>query len=149
MAPGEAPRRPPEPGGPPPAEGDTEGATGAGITARCRIDTVACHSEATFTIASYRYWGSTLLSDHDVPLLFTVAHQERLAVQWDFGDIPRGAPAALLHFPPPLRGAPEVAGLLCTPEGPALDIPEASLALGFSQRHKAPFEGVPRRHRVA
>ena len=43
-------------------------------TARSRIDTVACHCEATFTIASYHYWGSTLLSDHHVPLLFTVAH---------------------------------------------------------------------------
>ena len=41
--------------------------------ARSRIDTVACHSEAQFTIASYHYWVSTLLSDHHVPLLFTVA----------------------------------------------------------------------------
>ena len=43
-------------------------------TARSRIDTVACHNEATFTIASYHSWGSTLVSDHHVPLLFTVAH---------------------------------------------------------------------------
>ena len=41
--------------------------------ARSRIDTVACHSEAQFTIASYHYWASTLLSDHHVPLLFTAA----------------------------------------------------------------------------
>ena len=41
--------------------------------ARSRIDTVACHSEAKFTIASYHYWESTLLSDHHVPLLFTAA----------------------------------------------------------------------------
>ena len=41
--------------------------------ARSRIDTVAFHSEAQFTIASYHYWGSTLLSDHHVPLLFTIA----------------------------------------------------------------------------
>ena len=41
--------------------------------ARSRIDTIACHNEAQFTIASYHYWGSTLLSDHHVPLLFTVA----------------------------------------------------------------------------
>ena len=43
-------------------------------TACSRIDTVACHSKATFTIASYHSSGSTLLSDHHVPLLFTVAH---------------------------------------------------------------------------
>ena len=43
-------------------------------TARSRIDTITCHSEATFTIASYHHWGSTLLSDHHAPLLFTVAH---------------------------------------------------------------------------
>ena len=42
--------------------------------ARSRIDTVACHRKATFTIASHHYWGSTLLSDHHVPLLFTVTH---------------------------------------------------------------------------
>ena len=41
--------------------------------ARSRIDTVACHSEAQFTIAPYHYWASTLLLDHHVPLLFTVA----------------------------------------------------------------------------
>ena len=41
--------------------------------ARSRIDTAACHSEAQFTIASYHYWASTLLSDHHVPLLLTVA----------------------------------------------------------------------------
>ena len=41
--------------------------------ARSRIDTVACHREAQFTIASYHYWASTLLSDHHVPLLFTIA----------------------------------------------------------------------------
>ena len=40
--------------------------------ARSRIDTIACHSEAQFTIASYHYWASTLLSDHHVPPLFTV-----------------------------------------------------------------------------
>ena len=38
---------------------------------------------------------------------------------------------------------------MCTLEGPALNIPEALLALGFSQRHEAPFEGVSHRHRVA
>ena len=37
-------------------------------TARSRNDTFTCHREVTF------YWGSTLLSDHYVPLLFTVAH---------------------------------------------------------------------------
>ena len=42
-------------------------------TARSRINTVAYHNEAQFTIASYHYWGNTLLSDHHVPLLFTVA----------------------------------------------------------------------------
>ena len=42
--------------------------------ARSRIHTVARHHEVTFTIASYHYWGSTLPSDQDVPLLFTVAH---------------------------------------------------------------------------
>ena len=41
--------------------------------ARSRIDTAACHSEAQFTIASYHYWASTLLSDHHVPLLLAVA----------------------------------------------------------------------------
>ena len=41
--------------------------------ARSRIDTIACHREAQFTIALYHYWESTLLSDHHVPLLFTVA----------------------------------------------------------------------------
>ena len=41
--------------------------------ARSRIDTAACHSEAQFTIASYHYWASTLLSDHHVPLLLTIA----------------------------------------------------------------------------
>ena len=39
---------------------------------RSHIDTVACHRGATFTIASYHCWGSTILSDHHVPLLFTV-----------------------------------------------------------------------------
>ena len=73
--------------------------------------------------------------------------QERLVVQWDFGDIPRGGGgAAPLHFPPLLWGAPEVACLMCTPEGAALNIPEALLALGFSQRHEAPVEGVSHRH---
>ena len=38
-----------------------------------RIDTIACHSEAQFTIASSHYWASTPLWDHHVPLLFTVA----------------------------------------------------------------------------
>ena len=42
-------------------------------TARSRIDTAACHSEAQFTIALYHYWASTLLSDHHVPLLLTIA----------------------------------------------------------------------------
>ena len=41
--------------------------------ARSRIDTAACYSEAQFTIASYHYWASTLLSDHHVPLLLTIA----------------------------------------------------------------------------
>ena len=39
--------------------------------ARFRMDTVACHGEAKFTIASYHYWESTLLSDHQVPVLPT------------------------------------------------------------------------------
>ena len=51
-----------------------------------------------------------------------------------------------LHFPPLLRGAPEVACLMCTPEGPAHNILEALLALGFSQRREASFEGVSHRH---
>ena len=38
---------------------------------------------------------------------------------------------------------------MCTPEGPALNIPEALLALGFSQCYEAPFEGVSHRHCVA
>ena len=63
-----------------------------------------------------------------------------------FRRYPRGAPAAPLHFSTLVWGAPEVAGLLCTPEGPGLDISEALLALGFSQHHEAPFEGVPHRH---
>ena len=42
--------------------------------ARSRSDTVTCHREATFAIASYHYWGSTLLSGHHVPLLFTVTN---------------------------------------------------------------------------
>ena len=41
--------------------------------ARTRIDTVTCHSEAHFTIASYHYWESTLISDHCAPLLSTAA----------------------------------------------------------------------------
>ena len=41
--------------------------------ARSRIITVVCHSEAQFTILSYHSWGSTLLSDQHIPLLFTVA----------------------------------------------------------------------------
>ena len=74
---------------------------------------------------------------------------KRLAVQRDFREIPRGAPTAPLRLPPLLRGAPQVAGLLRAPEGPALDIPKALLALGFPQSKKAPFEGVPHRFVVA
>ena len=51
-----------------------------------------------------------------------------------------------LHFSPLLRGAPEVSGLLSSPEGPALDFREALLALGLSQRHEASFEGPPHCH---
>ena len=58
--------------------------------------------------------------------------EERLAIQGDFSDIPRGASAAPLHLLPLLRGALEVSGLLRTPQGPALNPPEALLALGFS-----------------
>ena len=36
------------------------------VAVRSRIDTVACHSEAHFTIALYHYWESTLLLDHHV-----------------------------------------------------------------------------------
>ena len=43
-------------------------------TARSRIHTVACHKDATVAVASYHYWGSTLLSDHHVPLLLTITH---------------------------------------------------------------------------
>ena len=43
-------------------------------TARSRIDMVACHRDAAIVVASYHYWGSTLLSDHHVPLLFTIPH---------------------------------------------------------------------------
>ena len=42
--------------------------------ARSRIDSVACHCDATVAVASHHYWGSTLLSDHHVPLLFTITH---------------------------------------------------------------------------
>ena len=42
--------------------------------ARSRIDTVPCHMDATIAVASYHYWGSTLLSDHHVSLLFTPTH---------------------------------------------------------------------------
>ena len=38
-----------------------------GVVRSC-IDTVACHREATIAVASYHYWGSTLLSDHHIPL---------------------------------------------------------------------------------
>ena len=60
-----------------------------------------------------------------------------------------GGSAAPLHFPPLLLGAPDVACLMCMPEGAALDFPEAWQALGFSVRQKAPFEGVSHRHSVA
>ena len=42
--------------------------------ARSRIDGVACHCEATFTIASHHYWGSNLVSDDRVPLLFSFTY---------------------------------------------------------------------------
>ena len=42
--------------------------------ARFRIDTVACHHEATFAVASYHYLGDTVLSDHHTPILFTLIH---------------------------------------------------------------------------
>ena len=73
-----------------------------------------------------------------VPDTVTVALEPHLAgilvrhgLQGDFRDISRGAPAAPLHLPPLLRGVPEVPGLLGSPEGPALDIPEALLALSL------------------
>ena len=69
--------------------------------------------------------------------------QERLAVQGDFRDIPRGAPAAQLHLPPMLRGAPEVPGLLGSPEGPVLDILEALLALSLPSGTKLLFRVCP------
>ena len=75
--------------------------------------------------------------------------QERLVVQGNCRDIPRRGRAAPLHLPPLLWGAPEVAGLLRTPEGLALHIPEALLAVGFPQSYKAPSEGVPHRYGVA
>ena len=43
--------------------------------AHFRVDTVACYTDATIAVASYQCWGSTLLSDHHVPLLFTLPHQ--------------------------------------------------------------------------
>ena len=43
-------------------------------TARYCIDTVACFRDAMIAVASCPYWGSTLLSDHPVPLLFTLTH---------------------------------------------------------------------------
>ena len=48
-----------------------------------------------------------------------------------------------------LRSALEVSGLLGFPEGPALDIPEALMALRPPQHYETPFEGVPHRHGVA
>ena len=75
--------------------------------------------------------------------------QHRLSVQRDFGDIRRGASAAPLHFPPLLRGAPKVTCLVFMPEGSALNLLEALLALGFSQPHEATFEGASHRHSVA
>ena len=75
--------------------------------------------------------------------------QERLAVDGDFRDISRGSPAAPLDLLPLLWGAPEVPGLLGSPEGPALDIPEALLALSLAQRHQTPSEGVSHRHIIA
>ena len=62
-----------------------------------------------------------------------------------FQRCPAREPAAPLHFSPLLRGAMEVSGVLGLPEGPALDFPEALLALGLSQRHETSFEGVPHR----
>ena len=59
--------------------------------ARSRIDTVACHSDAQFTIALYHHWGSTLLSDHHVSLLFTAAFP---VVQLDKPSPPYGIPHA-------------------------------------------------------
>ena len=41
---------------------------------RLRIRTVACDHKATITVASYHYWGSTLLLGHHTPLLFTGTH---------------------------------------------------------------------------
>ena len=65
--------------------------------------------------------------------------EERFAVQWDLRDIPWGAAAAPLDLPPLLRGTLEVSGVLRSPEGSALNLPEAVLALGLPQGHKAPF----------
>ena len=59
---------------------------------------------------------------------------------------PPRAPATTLHLPPLLWGAFQVEGFLFASEGPAFHPPEALLALGFSQGHEAPLEGVPRRH---
>ena len=75
--------------------------------------------------------------------------QDRLAVQGNSRDIPRGPPAAPLHLSPLLWGAPEVPGLLGPLEGPAVGIPEALLALSLLRRYETPFEGVPHRHGVA
>ena len=51
-----------------------------------RIYTVACHRRATVKIASYHDWGSPLLSNHHVPLLFTATQL-----------------VARLHNPAPIR----------------------------------------------
>ena len=71
-------------------------------------------------------------------------------LSYGISEISRGGggsgAATPMHFSPLLRGPTEVAGLMCTPQGPALDIPEALLALGLSRRHEASFEGVPHRH---
>ena len=65
--------------------------------------------------------------------------EERFAVQRDLRDIPWGAAAAPPDLPPLLRDALEVPGVLRSPEGSALNLPEALLALGLPQGHKAPF----------
>ena len=65
--------------------------------------------------------------------------EERFDVQRDLGDIPGGGAAASLDLPPLLRGTLEVPGVLRSPEGSAFNLPEALLALGLPQGHKAPL----------
>ena len=60
-----------------------------------------------------------------------------------------GEPASPLRLSPVLRVAAKVPGLLGSPVGPALNIPETLLVLSLPWYHETPFQGVPRRHKVS